>query len=319
MALACSTAQAQDISFEPGAAQRCLQHSAGPDTLPDFPSAAYNANRGGRVQVALTFSAPDKPPQMLVLLHEGEQDILDAVKDHVRGLRVPCLASAAAPAQLNQDYVFQPDQRRVHWANTADASEAARRGLFGCLSHRSGQRAPEYPSAAVRMQAQGRVLARLRFSSPTLPPEVEVFSRQRDLARHVQDWALDYRLPCLQGDSVEGVMTYLFKIEGERFGFKDVGFFHFLSLAKDIGRQTLAFDTTTMGCPFDLRVHYRRPDMVNDIGEVGARVAARRPLLDWLAQAELDLPPRQLDAVYGDSFKLTVPCTRIDLKPKEKS
>lgn len=311
--------QAQDVTLEPSAAQRCMQHTAGADRQPEYPPAAFNANRGGRVQVELVFAGPDQPPQVLVLLHEGEQDLLDAVQAHVRGLRVPCLAVGATPPRLRQDYAFQPDRRRVLWANPVDAVAAAKWKLLSCVAHASGRRAPDYPMLARVNGVQGRVLARLRFDSPGQPPRAEVFARHRELARAIEEWVKDFRLPCLQGDAVEGVFTYVFQFEGERFGFNNVAFIDLLGSVKGIRQQTLAFDTTAMNCPFDLDMQYRRPDMPNAVGEVGTSDPARRPLLDWLAQAELNLPSRQLDAVYGDSFKITVPCTRIDLKPKEKT
>lgn len=319
VALACCQALAQDVTVEPSAAQRCMQHSAGAGQQPAYPADAYNNNRGGRVQVELTFTGPDQRPQVLVLLHEGEPDLLDAVQKHVRDLRVPCLAAGAAPAKLRQDYVFQADTRRVLWANPVDADAAARWKLLNCVTHASGKRSPDYPSAALHQGLQGRVLARLRFDSPDQPPQVAVYSRQRVLARAVEQWLMDYRLPCLRGEAVEGVFTYLFRFEGEHFGFKDVTLVNLLSLVKGIRQQTLAFDTTAMQCPFDLNIRYRRPDMPNAVGELGISQPSRRPLLDWLAQAELDLRSSQLDAVYGDSFKITVPCARINLKPQEKS
>lgn len=317
--MACCNAQAQDVTVEPSAAQRCMQHSAGADQQPAYPAEAFNANRGGRVQVELTFTGPDQRPQMLVLLHEGEPDLLDAVEKHVRDLRVPCLASGGAPARLRQDYVFKSDQRRVLWANPVDADAAARWKLLNCVTHSSGRRSPDYPMSALNQGLQGRVLARLRFDSPNRPPRAEIFARQHELAWAIEDWAKGYSLPCLQGEAVEGVFTFVFRMEGEKFGFKDVAFITLLRLVKDIRQQSLAFDTTLMGCPFDLNLQYRRPDLPNAVGEVGTSDPARRPLLDWLAQAELNLRRLQLDAVYGDSFKITVPCARIDLKPQEKS
>lgn len=312
-------AQAQEVAVEPSAAQHCVRHQAGPEHEPEYPVAAFNANRGGRVQVELTFRAPDEPPRVSVLLHEGEPDILDAVQAHLRGLRVPCLALGAAPARLNQDYVFQPDRRRVHWAHPVDADPAARGKLLSCLSHVTGHRAPDYPRQARVDGIQGRVLARLRFDRPDQPPQAEVFARQRALARVIEDWARGYRLPCLLDEPLEGVWTFVFQFEGERFGFKEVPFLSLLASIQGVRQQTLAFDTTTMNCPFELRMSYRRPHLPNSVGEVGTAHPARRPLLDWLAQAELDLRAAQMDAVYGDHFKVAVPCTKIDLKPQEKS
>ncbi len=72
-----------------------------------------------------------------------------------------------------------------------------------------------------------------------------------------------------------------------------------------------------MGCPFDVKLRYLKPDLPNDVGEVGSTDAARKPLLAWLAQAELDLKSEQRAAVFGDVVGFTVPCVKLDLKPDE--
>lgn len=316
----CMPAAAQERAAEPSEAQRCLTHRDGPAAQPTYPAAAYNANRGGRVQMELQFRGAQREPDTRVLLHQGDDDLLAAVEAHVRGLRLPCLAAGAQPAVLRQEYVFQRDTRRVHWSNAEDTQADERDRDWSCLVHASGFRAPEYPARARRQDVQGRVLARLRFDSAEAAPQIEVFSRPdaTDLARAVQTWAEGYRVPCLRQGPISSVFTFIFRLGDDRYGFREVTLVQFMASVRGVREQTLQFDTTEMACPFELQVQYRRPGLPNAVGEPGERVPARRPLLEWLAAADLDLRHEMLDAVYGDSFKLAVPCMKINLKPKEK-
>ena len=314
-------ALAQAPELQPSAAQQCLTHAAGKDAQPDYPIAEFNHNVGGRVQVELTFSRPDRAPEVTILLQHASQRLVDAVLEHLRGLRVPCLDPQSAPVRLSQDFFFAADRRQVHWSDPMDADMRRRAALLGCVTHASGSIRPRYPAWAERRQLQGRVLARARFVNATDAPEVEVFSRPyaRELADEVKTWFKSVRLPCHVGDPITAVWTFEYLIEGERYGFKELTFRSFLGAAKGIRSQTLAFDTTTMGCPFDLQLHYRQPALVNAVGEVGPPNPARRPLLEWMAATEFDLGAKSLDSIFGDTAKVTVPCLRIDLKPQEKS
>jgi hypothetical protein len=313
-------AMAQQRAPEPNEALLCLRHADGPDAQPAYPAHLYQENRGARVQVEMRFTRPDRAPELRVLLHEGEPEFLQAVEAHVRGLRVPCLGAGAAAAVLRREYDFTADQRQVHWSDGRDASADERERLWGCLVHTSGFRAPEYPLAARRAEIQGRVLARLEFHDPQQPPRVTLHRRRNaePLESTIRDWVAGYRLPCLVGQPLRSTFTFVFVLEGEHYGFRDVNLRQFLGSTRGIEKQTLELDTTQMGCPFELRMQYRQPDMLNLVGEPGNPVPARRPLLRWLAESELDLRGPLLDAIYGDSFKLAVPCLKINLKPKEK-
>jgi hypothetical protein len=317
----CTPALAQERAAEPSEAQRCLQHRDGPAAQPQYPIEAYNHNRGGRVNVELEFRHAERAPAVRVLLHEGQDDLLEAVQAHVRDLRVPCLAPGAPSARLQQAYVFQADQRQVHWSRTVDPNAEERDQAWGCLIHRSGFRTLAFPERALRTEAQGRVLLRLTFASADAAPEVEAFSRplMSELASEASRLALDFRLPCMSpGPPLTAVFTYVFVLNGDRYGFRDVSLLEFMAGTRGVRRQTLQFNTHEMGCPFELQMQYRQPHLRNRVGEPGEPVPARRPLLEWLAQAELDLQPHLLDAAYGDVFKLTVPCLRLNIKPKEK-
>ena len=139
------------------------------------------------------------------------------------------------------------------------------------------------------------------------------------LAAQVEDWVKGLRMPCHQGEPVEGYIVLVFAFKGKSFGFPPLTLQEWIGGTKGVSEQRLQFDTTTMGCPFVARLLYRQPNLPNAVAGVGAYNPARRPLFEWLASVELDLPGKALDSVYGDTADITVPCLKIDLKPKEKS
>ena len=176
-------------------------------------------------------------------------------------------------------------------------------------------------SVLVRCVLVRCVLARLRFVAADQPPQVQLFFRPASapLANAVETMVKGYRMPCFEGaEAINSTWEFFFRLDGlPAFGFKALTLPLFISHVHGIKAQTLQMDTSTMGCPFDLRFAYLQPYMANTVAEIGDRDPARRPLLAWLAAQHLDLPRRALDAVFADSTVITVPCARIDLKPKE--
>ena len=314
-------AHGQTVELQPSDALLCLQHIKGKDQQPNYPGVEFNANQGARVQVEMEFTRPDRAPEVTILLQEAGPSFVDAVLDHVRGLRVPCLGEKSTFARIKQDFVFAPDGRQVQWSRAEDGDANDRRALWRCMTHPSGARGPVYPWRASRSGVQGRVLARLRFTSSTEAPQVETFARRGAalLASEVGDWVKDLRLPCHTGDPLAFAVTYVFAFEGERYGFNQLTFQSFLRQAKGVRQQLIKFDTTTMGCPFDVQLVYRQPLLPNLVGEVGARNPARRPLLEWMAATELDVDRNGADSIFAADAKITIPCLKIDLKPQEKS
>lgn len=314
-------AHGQAAELQPSDALLCLQHTQGKGQQPDYPDLEFNANQGARVQVEMHFTRPDRAPEVSILLQEASPPFVTAVLDHVRQLRVPCLVASGGSARIKQDFVFSTDRRRVHWSTPEDSNAAQRGMLWRCVVHPSGARAPEYPLWARRQELQGRVLVRLRFTGSDTPPAVEVFARPsaQGLAELLSEWAKDLRLPCHSGEPLTFTPIYQFLMEDSRYGFKDLTFRQFLANVKGIQQQVLLMDTTTMGCPFDVRLNYRRPLLANLVGEVGPSNPARRPLLEWMATAELDVRRNSADSIFAADAKITIPCLKIDLKPQEKS
>lgn len=314
-------AHAQTAELQSSDALKCLQHVKGPDQQPIYPELEFNANKGARVQVELGFTRPDRAPEVTILLQEASPPFVEAVLEHVRGLRVPCLAGSGDLARIKQDFDFAADRRQVHWSSPEDSDAAQRGSLWRCVLHPSGNQGPDYPLWARRQEVQGRVLARARFNDGTSAPTVEVFAHPyaAGLADEIRDWTKDLRLPCHSGGPLTFTIVYQFLLEDSRYGFKEVTFSEFLGNVKGIRQQVLQLDTTTMGCPFDLRVNYRQPLQPNRVGEVGPKNLARRPLLEWLAKSELDVRRGAANAIFAADVKLTIPCLKINLKPQEKS
>lgn len=320
-------AQQPRVDLAPSEALGCLSPPAAQRGAPDYPFEAYKRLERGRVHARLRFAAAGDAPVLTVLAQEGDSSFVDAVRAHVQSLRVPCLPAGSAPAVLDIDYVFRPDDRSVHWFQPVDGDLAERQRQRACL--RLPEAPPLYPDAALRAEMQANVLVQMRFAAAGQPPVLHVhpridpaatFDKGRLLERFaqaVERSARHARLPCHSGAPLDLVVTYNFRIQGVGLqGFKPgLTLPALLPVVRGIDRQRLAIDTRGMNCPFDLALAYRRPQLANAVAEIGDADPARRPLLEWLAQVEFDLPPAMLDAVYGDTATITVPCLNIDLNP----
>ena len=300
-------ARAQQVSLEPSAAVDCLSPAAAERGAPEYPFIEFKDGTAGRVKVVLSFTSPSTRPAVKVLAQEGGSSFVDAVEAHVRSFRVPCHDGSERAVRLVFDFVFRMDDRKVYPSPPVDADQAARQAQLACLVHESGHKAPEYPQAALRSELQGRVLTRLRFDAPDRSPVAEIFTyptagagyrQQRAMALlsdQVKDWLAGYRLPCLQGEPITMSIIFVYRIEGSASGFKPgLSLMSLLPMVRGIRQQRLAFDTTSMACPFEVELTYRRPHLPNWVGEVGSTDPARQPLLDWLQQIELDLPASTL-------------------------
>lgn len=316
---AAASVSAQQVEIAPSMAQRCLTVVAGAREGPEYPFDQFKAEERGAVSVLLEFDRPDGPPRATVQEHTG-WPFAEAVLAHARDLRVPCFLPGSLPVRLLRDYVFRPDDRRVHWHRTRDADAGAKAEAWKCVRHERGWESPAYPSAAARNDVQGRVIAQVRYEAPDRPPVVATHAQRSAslLASAVSSWLQGTRMPCYPGSPVAYYTVYEFLLEGAgRFGFKEVTFRNLIAATAGIEKQTLQLDTTTMGCPFDVKLRYRQPHLPNSVGEVGDRNAARRPLLEWIETVAFKLPQADLDSIYGDEAIVHVPCIKVDLKPKE--
>ncbi len=311
---------AQTVELGPSAAVSCLSPAEADRGAPEYPFNAYKEGRGGRVKVALVFEKATEAPRVEVLGQGADEAFVEAVGQHVRNYRVPCLAEGRS-ARLLIDFDFQPDYRKVYWGAASDAADIERSQLMRCLVRPERGLSTEYPAEAARMGVKGRVVADMRFVAPDQPPEVETFSSPdaHELARLVRRWAGRWRMPCLTGEPVNTRVLFIFKLGDVTFGFPPMDLVSLLRATEGLERQTLALDTHSMGCPFELKLQYLQPFMPNVVGEVGQPNLAREPLLRWLRSVKLKLDRTTESAVFADTADLAVPCINIQLTPKEKT
>ena len=324
--LAAGWAMAQRTSLSPSAAVACLSPPPAARGAPEYPFDAFKAKLPGDVQVRLRFTGPGLAPRVTVLRQQGDTSFVDAVRSHVATLRLPC-HDGAEPVDLDFNFAFRPDERPLSPV-PVDPADAERQRQLQCLEHRSGRNMPSYPDAALRAGVQARVPVELRFDAPDRPPVVRLLPRvggdspqggryQTDtLLPTLRTWAEGYRMPCLSGGPITMLQTFVFLMEGDSWGFKPgISLRDVLPLVRNIRQQRLQFDFTQMQCPFAVRVEYLQPNLPNRVAQIDTPVAARQPFIDWLVQTQFDMPAKSLDAVYGDTLTLTVPCFKIDLNP----
>lgn len=312
----CAVAQASSPVLAPGPVDRCLQQDG---DGPVYPFDLFKHGQVGRVLVDITFTAADKAPDVTVLGNDGDRAFVKAVREHVSSYRVPCLSSADGPVRVRREFNFVRDRRAVRWADAPDPAVARRQRALACMKHERGETA-EYSVGARRAGEQGRVLAELRFTTPNGEPTVKMHAPEglQTLASEAADWLRGQRMPCLQEGPVDVVITMIYRLEDmPAYGFRPMAFKTYLAGITGIADQRVQFDTTTMGCPFDVRLQYRQPFLPNAVGELGDHDPMRAPLLRWLAAQSLRLNPSQHRAVFADSITLTVPCIRLNLNAKE--
>jgi hypothetical protein len=307
-------ALAQQVVLESTAAQKCLTLApeAQGKASPTYPFVPFKQGTKGRVQVSLRFSAPDRRPSVEVLESEGGDEFVDAVKDHVRHLRVPCLQPGDPPADLRFDFVFKPDDQKVATGQPTDAQSKAREAMIACARRPDGKK-PSYSMSAEREGRQGRVLVRLRFDGPDRAPVVQSFARRSAgaLKQDAEDWARGLRMPCHVGGPIEYDIVFVYLMEGSHYGFRpDLSFAALVSLTSKEHRERLPA-TTDMGCPFNVSLLYRKPELSNRVQQIGTYHPARQPMLEWLAEAELHLPRGVSDSIFGDETRFAVPCLKL--------
>lgn len=310
-------AAAQQVELAPSAVAACLSPSAGEPDKPTYPFVAYKAGTPGRVLVELHFTGADLRPAVTIISRDGDASFEDAVREHVRRLRVPCLP-VGDQARLRQEYIFQADGRPVFWGPAMDVDDPGRRVSLSCMKHVSGGKNPGYPSELLRQGVQGRVLVRLRFFSDDQAPQAQVNTpyRSRELGQLVEEWVRGYRLPCFAGQPIDSYAIFVFRFAGSDYGFKPLSLLEFAARAKQLKTEGLQFDTRAMGCPFDVKLNYRKPFEANVAGVLGEADARRQPLLAWLSRAELDVSPRTADSIFADTADIHVPCADFAIAPE---
>lgn len=310
-----STAWAQPVFMLPmSEALACLTPVAGERGLPVYDPELLKRKEGGRVEVELSFANATSAPALRFLGPDTFTGLTDAVKAHVQKFRVPCLPAGAQPARIILTFDFIPnDGRKVMAWNAVDAPSPANVLMHQCLTRIAGPERPDYPRRALDQDAQGNFLVRLTFTSATSAPEVTFDDgpSDRSLRDSLKRFYANYRLPCMTDGPVSMARIERFRIEGSaRTLVKDLTLQQFLGGVTGLPQQVY-FDTSKMGCPFDVRVEHRQPYFGNWVGELGDANPARKPLLDWISSLQLRVTPPH--RILGDTFTVSVPCVIIDL------
>jgi len=299
-------------------AQRCLSPAADERVKPVYPPKLYEMKLGASIDAEFEFTAPDRRPRVHI---EGEtrQDFVDAIEDYAKQLRVPCMGKDDAFVHLRQSFVFTPnDGRKVAWTTPVDTADAAREAQLKCLVKPEASEI-RYPDRLVRQAREANVLVRVRFSEPAAPPTYEVVwdGGDRLFGEAVVAYVEKLRLPCLSGAPIEENWEFYFRMDGggnfKRHVLKDQPLQNFLGAVKPIKPGSVYFDTTTMKCPFDVRLRFRQPVESNKIEELEEDVPARHAFLDWLGEREVNLDRKAAGELYGQSMTIHVPCIKIDL------
>lgn len=319
-AVASGGARAQGVvTLEPTAAQRCMTLAPdAPGSEPVYPFEPFKLGKAGKVSVELRFTGADLRPAVKILSHEGDDAFVDAVTAHVRHLRVPCFEPREIASTVRIEYVFMPDVERPVQSEPQDGSAAQRQAQIACVRHDSGKPTPVYPREALNRRQQGRIVAQLRFESADAPPLATVYGRRSAalLRDEIEDWVKGLRMPCHTGDPVEYAMTYVYQFEGYPYGFvPGVSFRQLLAAMPPEQRKQVPPDSTAMGCPFDVRFIARRPEMPNQVDQLGDWRAERLPLLAWLRTVTVGGDGPAGDSIFGDSTQFQVPCYKIQSTP----
>lgn len=294
----------------------CLTRTDGADTLPAYPEPELSRKEGGVMRVQLEFTSANAAPKVTIVSRPRMGNFDDLVSAHVKQFRVPCMRAGDAPVVLTQEYVFDADQQsRVAASAPRDSADPEREVLLKCRMHVDGEVRPEFPREALRRSSQGTLLMQLRFTSPTLPPEVTAVSTvpSHALERAVAKHLAGMRLPCLQDRPLEMLMAFKFLYDsGPRTVLGDSSLVEVLRAARDL-KTPVQFDFNTMQCPFELRLTYHRPFRPNSVQQLDTAVAAREPLMEWLSGLTLNLSDASAADMFGNKFVVSVPCSRLDL------
>jgi hypothetical protein len=315
VALWVGAAAAQDTELSPSAAVVCMTPAPAERGRPEYPAGSLARKDGGTLYVELVFVAPDAEPRMTLRNSELVfAELIDAVRTHVKRLRVPCMVPGR-PVTLLQTYVFTPnDGRRVVAHLPTDPAQLAQRQLLPCMTHVDRVTRPNYPTRARREEFEGKVALRLRFTLPDASPTVEQLAPEGSnaLTHEAVSFARGLRLPCLQDEPVQVDQIYVFKLDGgQRTVLKPLTLQQLVQAADK--PQSVYLDLDSMACPFDLHWRYYQPHAPNAVREFETSNPARRPLLDWLSLLKLNLPPATNTAVLGDTTVVGIPCGKVDL------
>ena len=292
--------------------ENCLLPAAAERGMPEYPKRAMAENRSAKVLAQLVFSAPDAPPETLITSDSTDKEFEQVVRKFLSRYRMPCLKTGEAGVATKQEFVFAASDSRV--AATEDIESTYFRAHRECLR----TVVPAYPVPSARRGAQGNVIVDITFMQRGQAPKVRVVYDGDDkwLEEAAVGAAKAYRYECdiPFADGLTGRQVFQFLLEdSERARFNDTDIRTLLGMVEKSSWAKAKFDTSTMGCPFDLRVYAYQPFDKNWVDELDKENLARKPFLDWVANMAFNIPKRLQPLVTGDSFVVHVPCVDIDL------
>jgi hypothetical protein len=310
-----SAAQAQTSSLAPSPMLACLAPMPGAPTTPVYPEEAFKRKDGARIAVELKFEGPDRAPKVDIARNDYVREFDEAVNEYAKNLRLPCMPAGAPAVTLKQNYVFEPnDGRKVMPPQSEDPADVQRRIKMACLTHVRPGWKPPYPSGSLRKGVDGKVLTRLTFTGPNTAPLVQHVAviGGRDFRHTVELHSEGMRLPCIDQSPVSIDMVYQFVINGNgKTVLLDMSLRDLVASSEEVA--PIKANLNAMACPFDVRLQYMQPYAPNRVHEVETTHPARRPVLDWLTGIRLRMSKTAGDAVFADTFTVTVPCGTIDL------
>lgn len=320
LGLIVGTASAQHLTLLPHAADvdafKCLTRAAGALASVKYPERERLTREGGTVRVRMEFMDPNEGPRVEVL-SSPSRAFSEAVRDYVERYRLPCISKVGQRATAVQEFVFHPrDAQSVTWIDPV----AVDYKVGGCKAVGIEKtKFDRYPPAALRKEAEGRVLALATFTGPGVAAQVTILhgGSHRALDDAVKEALGLVHLECSTPEvqwPVQAIQLFAFQIDGNaRSTLKDLDLKTFVAAIDQLGSHKVRFDLSSMNCPFEVEFELYQPFARNGVGQVGPPDPNRQAFLTWLQGVALRLPPKALDEVLGSSMRISVPCGLLDL------
>ncbi len=289
----------------------CLLPVAAERGVPVYPGRAWANQQSATVDVKLTFHSATLPPKAEFATSGIEKLAFEeSVADFVRRYRLPCFMEGRAPIVTNQVFTFSHNDERSVVYDKVDRK--AGRAHWTCVESVK----PRYP--VLNESAEGNVILSITFRNRDEEPEVGVIygARNRQLQAAAVRAAKNYRYKCdiPAGEPVVAQQRFHFRLfDGKTFGLRDLDLLTFLGSVERAGLGKVRFDFNEMGCPFDLKVSLNRPYARNKLGEFDQSNAKRKSFMDWLSQLTMRFSAESEPYLIGQSIKVSVPCTVLDL------
>ena len=313
-------AQAQIVEQDTSAPRwlACLERS-GPAI--DYPAADRQRQSPGFLRLSLKFTDAGQPPEATVLFRAASEAMLEEVRWHVRGYRLPCLPAGEAVTAV-QEFEFKPRVAAPITWTAPRAVQAAREDGVAVPGPTACMRTPSTPPDIWGPAFQRdvvNVIAQITFNAADAAPDVELVysSGSPSQDQSVKDYVRQYRLPCLVPGSkayvVQQQFTYRPYGAPARVFKEAVKLTAFLSNMKDIQQARAQFDFSTMNCPFQVAWTLGKPAVDNRVGQVGEPDLNRTEFLAWLAGLEMAVRKKEFELMLGQTVIINVPCGTLNL------